>query len=114
MHGLVALGVGAGRKVSVSCNLVVSDSPEVIEMTPKPCGSERGAFNELVSLVALLMWVQVCGMHLCLFLQACRDGSTAPAPVQGLLDSKQKCFFSHFFGTDGCFCSSGALSSLDG
>jgi len=63
VHGLVALGVGAGRKVSVPCNLVVSDSPEVLEMTPKPCGSERGAFNGLVSLVALLMWVQVCGMQ---------------------------------------------------
>lgn len=86
MHGLVALGVGAGRKVSVPCNLVVSDSPEVLEMTPKPCGSERGAFNGLVSLVALLMWVQVCGMQSVLLpagLQGWKHGPSTCARLAG-------------------------------
>lgn len=83
---LVALGTGR----MVTCNLMVSNCPEILEMTPKPRGCEIGAFNGVVSLVTLLLWVQVCGMHLYLFLQACQDGSTAPAPVQGLPDSKQK------------------------
>lgn len=55
----VAVALGTGRMVSVSCNLVMSNSPEILEMMPKPCGCEIGAFSGLVSLVALLLWVQV-------------------------------------------------------